>query len=77
MKTKKTKSVEIGKFPFEGYLFDDDSVKKKLEVMSKWDAIIDDERNQMDDIDGQVNQLLQLGKKYRFTLIVEVIGKIE
>lgn len=41
---EKTTEVCIGKYT----LYDDASVKKKLEVMGKWDAMIDDSRNPWD-----------------------------
>ena len=49
-------------------LFDDDSVKEKLRVMSKWDAMFDDSRNPDEDFGERVENMFQLGKTYRITI---------
>jgi len=54
-------------------LFDDDSVKKKLKVMDKWDAMMDDSRNPECDIAEQVEKFLELGKSYRVTISFEEV----
>ena len=52
-------------------LFDDDSVKEKLTVMTKWEAMMNDARNETV-LDGdKIDEFLQLGKTYKVTLIVE------
>jgi hypothetical protein len=62
-------------FEFVAKLFDDESTRKKLEVMEKWNAIIDDERNGCPDMSEAVEQLLQLGKTYRFAFSIEEIDE--
>lgn len=54
-------------------LFDDASVHKKLEVMDKWSALLDDSRNAETDMAEQVEEALQLGKTYRITIKIEEI----
>ncbi len=55
-------------------LYDDESVRKKLEVMDKWDALIDDGRNlHVTDIVGPINEFLELGGTYKITLIIEKV----
>ena len=50
-------------------LFDDESVRKKLTVMSKWDAAFDDARNETEtDFGEQVDAFMQLGHTYRVTI---------
>lgn len=53
-------------------LFDDESVREKLESMSKWDVMFGDSRNTtMTDMDESVNGFLKLGKTYKITLSIE------
>ncbi len=54
-------------------LFDDESVRTKIMMMDKWEALFDDARNPTIDMDGQVEEFLELGNKYRVTLIIEKI----
>jgi hypothetical protein len=67
----------ILKMSREATLFDDESVKEKLTVMLKIDAMDDDSRNP-DWADGNIEALekfLQLGKSYKMTFMVEEIEK--
>lgn len=52
-------------------LFDDASVKEKLTVMSKWDAMIDDSRNPENDFEERVEAMLKPNKKY-VVVVLEV-----
>lgn len=53
-------------------LYDDESVREKLTIMDKWEIIIDDGRNKESKITSEaVSDFMQLGKKYRVTLILE------
>lgn len=53
-------------------LFDDESVREKLTVMSKWEAVCDDGRNPRDELtEEKVNDFLVLGKTYKVTLTLE------
>ena len=52
-------------------LFDDESVKEKLTVMDKWDAVCDDSRNDLPDMTGDIDKYLVMGKRYRMTIVVE------
>ncbi len=54
-------------------LYDDESVKKKLTVMSKWDAMIDDARNPDIDWSEMTEEYLQVGKSYKVKIIIEEI----
>ena len=58
-----------------GTLFDDESVKKKLDVMYKWDAIMDDSRNTEipDDVAEQLDAVLELGKRYKISIKIEEV----
>jgi hypothetical protein len=47
--------------------YDDESTKKKLQVMDSWDVIMDDSRNS-NDFGVNVNNYLVPGKKYRITI---------
>lgn len=47
--------------------FDDESVREKLTVMTPWEAMIDDARND-NNFEERVNEFVKLGKKYRITL---------
>lgn len=55
------------KCSFEMTLFDDESVRKKLEVMDQWDAMIDDERNECEGVDEFV-ETIPLGSVVKVTL---------
>lgn len=55
-------------------LFDDESVHKKLTVMDKVDAMMDDERNWSDDYiedNEAIEKFLQFGKSYKITITYE------
>jgi hypothetical protein len=54
-------------------LHDDEGVRKKLTVMSKWDALLDDARNPTSDFAERLEALLKLGKSYRVTMTVEEV----
>ncbi len=43
-------------------LYCDDSVRKKLTVMSRWDAMLDDARNPTSDFAERVVEFLRLGQ---------------
>lgn len=47
-------------------LYNDDSVREKLTVMSKCDAMMDDARNP--DIEDLIEELLELGKTYKISI---------
>lgn len=50
-------------------LFDDDAVRKKLTVLSKWDAMTDDGRNaDGEDMAERLEAMLRLGRRYRVTV---------
>lgn len=49
-------------------LYDDDSTREKLTVMSKWQAMVDDERNPKSDFAEEIEAFLQPGKTYRLTM---------
>ena len=53
-------------------LYNDDSVKKKLTVMNKFECAMNDERNFGTEFADIVESFLQLGGKYRMT--IERIG---
>ena len=56
-------------------LYDDASVRKKCRVMDKWEAMLDDSRNPTDDFTERVEDLLQFGRSYRVTIVIEeVVG---
>lgn len=56
-------------------LFDDESVRKKLTAMSKWDAMFDDERNVATNAMSEVAEnFLQLGKTYKVTVSIEEVN---
>ncbi len=55
-------------------LYDDESVRKKLEVMSKWDAVMDDSRNPETDIMETIEAMLELGKRYKLSVYLEEIS---
>ena len=61
----------LGTWSLEGTLFDDASVRKKLEVMSKWEAFVDDARNPDAEIEEAVSDLMQPGKRYKMTFVLE------
>ena len=48
-------------------LFDDESVRKKCTVMSKWDAMLDDSRNP-DNFGEDVEKFLEFGHKYKISI---------
>jgi hypothetical protein len=54
-------------------LYDDESVRKKLTVMDKWDAMMDDSRNPHIDVSGKVDEFVELGGTYKITLIIEKV----
>jgi hypothetical protein len=54
-------------------LYDDESVRKKLTVMGKWDAILDDSRNPSIDVSRMVDEFMELGGTYKITLIIEKV----
>lgn len=54
-------------------LHDDESVREKLTVMSKWDVLHDDGRNPTIDPDDKIEAFLQLGKTYRLTIVLEEV----
>jgi hypothetical protein len=54
-------------------LYDDESVRKKLTVMGKWDAMMDDSRNPDIDIYAMVDEFVELGGTYKITLIIEEV----
>jgi hypothetical protein len=56
----------MSRFSWVWTLFNDVSTTKKLEVMSKWDAMCDDERS-YDPTEG-VEIFLKVGKTYRITV---------
>lgn len=59
---------------WEATLFDDESVREKVKVMEKYDAMLDDTRNPIPhDIAGEIEKFLEFGKKYRFTFKVEEV----
>jgi len=70
METKNFYTVE------EWELRDDESTRKKLEVMGKWDAMTDDGRNR-DNLLESVDEFLKLGKRYRIILTITEIGDCE
>lgn len=63
----------MGKLELSGLfdLHDDASNREKLTVMTKWYALMDDERNPGDDWCDRIDAILELGKSYRLTIIVE------
>jgi len=68
---------QMSRWDYYASLFDDASCRKKFEVMSKWEVMLDDSRNVEPDIDGELDDILQFGRKYRVTMIVEDIGEAE
>ena len=58
------------KCKWQGTLHDDVSVHEKLKVMSKWEVIADDARNDSPDIENMVEKFLELGKEYEFELTI-------
>jgi len=54
-------------------LYDDEFIKKKLVYMDKLDAMTEDDRN-TDDLAEGLDFFLQLGRKYKFTTIIEDVG---
>ena len=58
-------------------MFDDESVNKKLTVLSKYEAILDDGRNPFDDVETKIEDILELGKCYRFVMTVEEVPESE
>ena len=56
-------------------LYNDASVRKKLGVMTKWDAMIDDGRNPETDFAERAEAFLKLGKSYKITFIIEEIQR--
>lgn len=55
-------------------LFNDEGVKKKLEVMTKWEAMVDDIRNPGEDWGDRINAVLSLGKSYKVRIVVEEVS---
>lgn len=50
-------------------LYDDESVREKLKVMTKWEVIMDDSRNtQLDALAAVLEQKLKLGDQYHITI---------
>lgn len=49
-------------------LFDDESVRKKLTVMTKFEAAMDDSRNTDMFQDEDISAMLELGKTYQITI---------
>jgi len=62
--------------PWTACLFDDESVKEKLTVIDKWEAMLDDSRNPKSDMAEQFEKFLKLGHKYEIVLIVKDLGSI-
>jgi hypothetical protein len=58
---------------WRGKLHDDESVREKLTMMTKWDAIADDSRNETPDIAQKVEDFLELGKEYVFELVIQEV----
>ena len=58
---------------FNARLFNDKSTRHKLKVMGKWDAMFDDERNSVPEVDGEVEAFLKLGRTYRVTITIQEI----
>ena len=58
-----------------GTLIDDESVRKKAEVMYKWDAMMDDSRNVSipADLCEQIDEFLEFGKSYKIVIGIEEI----
>jgi hypothetical protein len=56
-------------------LFDDEGVNKKLEILSKYDTMLDDSRNPLDFVGEEIDKLLEVGKCYRFKLYIEEVGE--
>jgi len=55
-------------------LFDDESVREKLTVMSKWDAVLDDLRNPVDEKKlDELEDFLHLGESYDVEFFVRRI----
>ena len=52
-------------------LYNDKSVKEKLKVMSRWDAMIDDARNPESDFVNRLDKMVKFGKSYRIKISVE------
>lgn len=50
-------------------LFDDDHLRRKLDVMTKWDAMVDDGRNPDDDFAERVEAFLKFGKRYQIVIV--------
>lgn len=66
------KLIEFLNFQYTGIsdiftLFDDDSVREKLKVMNKWDAMMDDSRNSSY-FGDEAEVYLKEGKKYRVSI---------
>jgi len=63
---------------WEASLFDGEDTREKYTVMDKWDVMCDDSRNQEDaDIQQEIENFLEFGKKYSITLTIEEIGNVE
>jgi len=54
-------------------LYDDESVRKKLTVMDKWETMMDDSRNPPFPAYTAVEQFLELGGTYKIMVIVEKV----
>ena len=56
-------------------LFDDESTREKHTVMDKYDVMVDDSRNPVGEEEEykKLDNFLEWGKKYKFTLKVEEI----
>ena len=56
-------------------LYDDASNHKKLKVMSKWEAMLDDERNDpVNDFSEEVEKFMEFGKTYEVTITFEEVN---
>jgi hypothetical protein len=62
---------KILKFDEKYTLFDDDSVRKKITILSKWDAMLDDQRNPCSNFEQELEKFLTLGKSYQIEIIVK------
>ena len=67
---ERLQSTLKNKVQFEMTLFDDESVRKKLEVMTKMEVMFDDERNSEPDEYYELITGIPLGSKLRITLEV-------
>jgi hypothetical protein len=58
---------------FNARLFNDESTRHKLQVMDKWNAMIDDARNDPPDVADEVEAFLKLGRTYLVTITIQEI----